>query len=94
MYIQNMAIIKWNALKSERLKRTRGVSFEEIIASKLIDIRKHSNRESQKILIYQHRGYLWAVPYVIEGETIFLKTIYPSRKLMKLYKKGKRYEKD
>jgi len=93
MYIQNMKMIKWNALKSERLKRTRGVSFEEIIASKLIDIRKHPSRENQNILIYQHKGYLWAVPYVIEGEAIFLKTIYPSRKLMKLYKKGRRYEK-
>ena len=30
----------------------------------------------------------------VEGETIFLKTIYPSRKLMKLYRKGRRYEKD
>jgi hypothetical protein len=89
-----MKTIKWNALKSERLKRTRGVSFEEIIASKLIDIRKYPSRENQKILIYQHKGYLWAVPYVIEGETILLKTIFPSRKLMKLYKKGRRYEKD
>ena len=89
-----MKTIKWNALKSERLKRTRGVSFEEIIASRLVDIRKHPSRENQKILIYRHKGYLWAVPYVIEGETIFLKTIYPSRKLMKLYKKGVRYEKN
>ena len=89
-----MKTIRWNALKSEGLKRTRGVSFEEIIASKLIDIRKHPNRENQNILIYQHKGYLWAVPYVIEDEMIFLKTIYPSRKLMKLYKKGNRYEKD
>ena len=94
MYIQYMREIKWNALKSERLKRTRGVSFEEIIASRLIDIRKHPNRENQKILIYQHKGYVWVVPYVIEGEAIFLKTIYPSRKLMKLYKNGRRYEKD
>ncbi len=94
MYIQYMREIKWNALKSERLKRTRGVSFEEIIATKLIDIRKHPSKENQKILIYQHKGYLWAVPYVIEGEAIFLKTIYPSRKLMKLYKRGMRYEKD
>lgn len=93
MYIQ-MKQLQWNTLKSERLKRTRGVSFEEIIASKLIDIRKHSTKENQKILIYQHKGYLWAVPYVTEGETIFLKTIYPSRKLMKLYKKGRHYEKD
>ena len=89
-----MKQIKWNALKSERLKRTRGVSFEEIIASRLIDIRKHPNRENQKILIYRHKGYLWAVPYVMEGEMIFLKTIYPSRKLTNLYRKGVRYEKD
>ena len=89
-----MKTIIWNALKSERLKRTRGVSFEEIIASKLIDIRKHPSRENQNILIYQHKGYLWAVPYVIDGEAIFLKTIYPSRKLTKLYRKGRRHEKN
>jgi len=85
-----MRTIRWNALKSERLKRTRGVSFEEIIASRLIDICKHPNRENQKILIYQHKGYLWAVPYLIEGDAIFLKTIYPSRKLKKLYKEGEK----
>jgi hypothetical protein len=83
-----MKDIRWSQLKSERLKRTRGVSFEEIIASKLIDIRRHPRNENQRILIYQYKGYLWAVPYVMDGETIFLKTIYPSRKLMKLYKKG------
>jgi len=83
-----MKEIRWNALKSERLKRTRGISFEEIISSKLIDVRKHPNKENQKILIYLYKGYIWAVPYVIEDETIFLKTIYPSRKMTKLYKKG------
>lgn len=89
-----MKTIKWNPLKSERLKRSRGVSFEEIIGSKLIDIRKHPTKDNQRILIYRHKGYLWAVPYVKEGDVIFLKTIYPSRKLMKIYKKGKRHEKD
>lgn len=83
-----MKEIRWSQLKSERLKKTRGVSFEEIIASKLIDIRRHPHNENQKILVYQYKGYLWAVPYVIDGETVFLKTIYPSRKLTKLYKKG------
>jgi len=92
--IYNKKKLRWSRLKSERLKRTRGVSFEEIIASRLVDIRKHPSRENQKILIYQYKGYLWAVPYVIEGEAIFLKTIYPSRKLTKLYKKRWRYEKD
>ena len=83
-----MKEIRWSQLKSERLKKTRGVSFEEIIASKLIDVRRHPHNENQKILVYQYKGYLWAVPYVIDGETLFLKTLYPSRKLTKLYKKG------
>ncbi len=89
-----MAQLKWNKLKSERLKRTRGVSFEDIVASELIDITNHPYRDNQKILVYKHKGYLWAVPYVEEKDSIFLKTLYPSRKLMKLYKKGKSYEKD
>jgi hypothetical protein len=83
-----MVVIKWNLLKSERLKKTRGVSFEEIIKAKFVDIRQHPVRVNQKILIYEHKGYLWAVPYIVDGETIFLKTIYPSRKLLKIYKKG------
>ncbi len=89
-----MKEIRWNALKSERLKRTRGVSFEEIIASKRIDIRKQPIRQDQKIFVYEYKGYLWAVPYVIEGDVIFLKTIYPSRKLMKIYNRRKRHAKD
>ena len=78
----------WNPLKSERLKKTRGVSFEEITRGKYIDTRQHPNRGHQKILIYEYKGYLWAVPYVVEGEKIFLKTIYPSRKLMRMYRRS------
>lgn len=81
--------ILWNPLKSERLKKTRGVSFEEIIKGRLIDIISHPLRKHQKVLVYEWRGYFWAVPYVEEGDIVFLKTIYPSRKLMKIYKKGK-----
>jgi len=78
-----MAQIKWNTLKSERLKKTRGVSFEEIIQAKFLGVRQHPVRTNQEILVYEYKGYLWAVPYVIDGDTIFLKTIYPSRKLLK-----------
>ena len=83
-----MKEIHWSQLKSERLKKTRGVSFEEIVSSTLIDIRKHPQNDKQKILVYKYKGYIWAVPYVIDRKTIFLKTIYPSRKLTKLYRKG------
>ena len=82
-----MQDVRWNPLKSERLKRTRGVYFEEIIKAKLVDMREHPNKDNQKILVYEHKGYLWAVPFIVECRGIFLKTIYPSRKLMKKYNK-------
>lgn len=80
-----MKEIKWNILKSEGLKKTRGVSFEEIVVLKLIDVRQHPRRRDQKIFVHEHKGYLWAVPYAMEGNVIFLTTIYQSRKLMKIY---------
>ena len=83
-----MAEIKWSLVKSERLKKVRGVSFEEILQAKLVAVKKHPNREYQNIMLFQHQGYIWVVPYVINGEGIFLKTLYPSRKYTKLYKGG------
>ncbi|MBI4982976.1 MAG: toxin [Candidatus Omnitrophica bacterium] len=83
-----MRQIRWSQLKSTRLKRTRGVSFEEIIDSKLLGIREHPSRKEQQILIYDHKGYVWEVPFIIDEYGIFLKTLYPSRKYYKLYKGG------
>lgn len=82
-----MEKIKWSLLKSKRLKRIRGVSFEEIIHAKFVGIRKHPNRDDQRVLVYEYKGYIWAVPFVFEASGIFLKTIYPSRKLKKIYQK-------
>ncbi len=80
-----MKNIEWNALKSEIIKQTRGVSFEEIIKEDMIDILRHPVKENQKILVYKHKDYCWAVPCVIEEGRVFLKTIYPSRKLTNKY---------
>jgi len=82
-----MREIRWSLLKSKRLKRTRGVSFEEIIQAKFLDIREHPCRDNQQILIFDYKGYIWAIPFIIDEEGIFLKTLYPSRKYRKLYKK-------
>lgn len=79
--------IRWNSLKSVRLKRTRGVSFEEIVGSKFLDIIGHPNRDNQLILICEHKGYIWLVPFVFDSEGIFLKTLYRNRKLNKIYLK-------
>jgi hypothetical protein len=84
-----MKEIRWNLLKSERLKRTRGASFEEIITGKLIDVKVHPTRDSQQIMPFEYRSYIWVVPFVEADGHIFLKTMYPSRKYTKIYKKEK-----
>jgi len=91
--MHNIENVRWNPLKSKRLKKVRGVSFEEIIKAKLIVVRKHPSKSHQEMLIYEYKGYVWVVPYVIEEEGIFLKTIYPSRKFKKLYMRGANDEK-
>lgn len=88
-----MGEVRWSLLKSRRLKRTRGVSFEEIVNAKFLGIREHPSRENQGILIYEYKRYIWAVPFVFEAEGIFLKTIYPSRKFKKIYKE-RRYNEE
>ena len=83
-----MKDIRWSQLKSERLKRTRGVSFEEIISSKLIAVKNHPKKADQNIMLFKLKDYIWIVPYVEEKDYMFLKTLYPSRKFTKLYRKG------
>ena len=84
-----MKEIRWSLLKSERLKRTRGASFEEIIQSKLIAVKKHPKKSNQNIMLFDSKGYIWVVPYVETENEIFLKTLYPSRSYTKQYKRGK-----
>lgn len=78
-----MEEIRWSLLKSERLKRTRGVSFEEILEAELIGVKKHPSRENQNVMLFMHKGYVWVVPYVVDGDSIYLKTLFPSRKYTK-----------
>ena len=74
-------------LKSERLKRTRGVSFEEIVAAKFIDLKDNPARGTQQMLLFEYKDYIWLVPFVRNGDEMFLKTLYPSRKYTKFYRK-------
>ena len=84
--------IRWNKEKNEILKRERGVSFEEVLEliSKrdIVDIIPQSNKEkykNQKLLIIRLKGYLYKVPFVEDENEIFLKTIFPDRRLKKIY---------
>lgn len=81
--------LKWSLLKNERLKRVRGVSFEEVLQGELIAVKSHSQRIHQNILLIDYRGYIWVIPYVEEENgDFFLKTLFPSRKYTKMYERG------
>jgi hypothetical protein len=83
-----MKEIRFNKLKSERLKKVRGVSFEEIVRARLICIQEHPSRKGQYIMFYDYKGYIWVVPFIEEIDYMFLKTLYPSRRYTKMYKRG------
>ena len=76
---------KWDEQKNKQLKKVRGVSFEEILDAKFIGAEKHPNRENQIVLLFEYDDYIWIVPCVFDDEYIFLKNIFPSRKLTKKY---------
>ncbi len=82
-----MRALAWDPKKSQWLKEVRGVSFDEIIHDKLMDIIQHPTRSNQQILIYLRDGYCWAVPCIIRDGSFLLKTAYPSRKMTRKYLK-------
>ena len=83
-----MAELRWSLLKSERLKRARGASFEDILQSRLVAVMRHPRQPHQHLMLFEHRGYIWVVPCVVSGHDVFLKTLFQSRKYTKLYKRG------
>lgn len=85
--------LRFSEEKNQLLKTTRNISFEEIINALdgdglLADITHPSRkRANQRIYIIKIGNYAYAVPYVKDPsrQEIFLKTIYPSSRLTKLY---------
>ncbi|MDD2828869.1 MAG: toxin [Sulfuricurvum sp.] len=84
-------VFDWNDEKNTLLKESRNVCFEDVVTSiqdnKLLDIVKNpsANHQGQYCLIVEIMNYAYIVPFVKEGDTFFLKTIYPSRKETKKY---------
>lgn len=85
---------EWNPEKNEWLKNERAISFEQVIfhlsqgdvwqEADHPDQRKYPK---QKIYFVIVEDYIYLIPYEIEKDYIFLKTIIPSRKATKEYKK-------
>jgi uncharacterized DUF497 family protein len=87
---------EFSAEKNQLLIKERGISFEDVIAAldagKLLDTIDHHNDAkypNQKIYIIEINNYIYLVPFVRKDkQTVFLKTIFPSRKLTKKYING------
>jgi hypothetical protein len=67
--------------------RVRGIVFH-IERGDLLDILEHSNPDryaGQRIFVVRREDYVYLVPFVEDDQTVFLKTIIPSRKATKQY---------
>jgi uncharacterized DUF497 family protein len=87
----------WNKEKNETLKKVRGVSFEEIVGvlnrEGPIATYEHPNQQKhpgQKVYIVDVNGAIFVVPFLESEGTIFLKTLFPSRKAARRYQKQER----
>ena len=81
----------WDVEKNEKLKEIRDISFEEIVTvlegEGAVAVIRHPRAayRHQWLYIVEIENYIYAVPFVEDAEKIFLKTIFPSRKLTKKY---------
>ncbi len=93
-------VIEYSEEKNELLKKTRGICFEDVIDAMsangiLADLVHPSKKRyaNQNIYVVKIDNYAYIVPYVrnTKNNSIFLKTVYPSRvytkKFIKTYEK-------
>ena len=85
----------WNTRKNEQLVRQRGVSFEAVVSAidqgGLVDVVEHPNQDrypGQLIYVVEIDEYIHLIPFVTQDDgTHFLKTIIPSRKATRDYRR-------
>ena len=82
---------RWNEQKNEELKKYRGIGFHEIVEALndnvILDVKEHPNKQKypkQFLMYVQFKEYVYVIPFIYENKkTIFLKTIFKSRKAKK-----------
>lgn len=90
----------WNVHKNLILKQQPGrqICFEDIVAAidagGLLDDVVHPNPDrypNQRVFVVLVSDYVYAVPYIRNVDnSFFLKTIFPSRKLKRIFLRGDR----
>ena len=90
-----MRYYTWDNEKNKKLIAERQISFEEIVLyigkeGYLLDTVTHPNQEKykgQRVFVVRAGDYVYLVPFEEKEDTVFLKTIIPSRKATKKYLK-------
>ena len=87
-----MRVFTWDVKKNEKLKRERGISFDEIVyhigRGDLLDILERPNQHKyrgQRVFVVRVGDYAYLVPAVESENAVALKTIIPSRKATRTY---------
>jgi uncharacterized DUF497 family protein len=86
-------IFEWDALKNQKLKQGRGISFDDVVTAieedRVLDVIPHPNSKkypSQFMMIVEIYEYAYCVPFTRrDAEVFFLKTIFPNRKMTRDY---------
>ena len=86
---------EWSIEKNQQLVEHRSISFEGIVSAieqgGLLDVLEHPNQSrypGQQIYVVSVQEYIYLVPFVTEADgTRFLKTIIPSRKAARDYRR-------
>ena len=83
--------------KNIQIKKQRGIGFEDVLLAiemgGVLDDLSHPNKDkypNQSILVIliTVKNYVYIVSYVEDDESLFFKTIIPSRKMNQRYNKG------
>lgn len=88
-----MKIIRYNEEKRAKILENPDRKIDLQIVALMInewdilDIRPSPNYPNQKVYIIKYNDYTCAVPFVETEKEIFLKTVFPSRALHKIYSK-------
>jgi len=90
--MKNEVLYDFDREKNQWLLQERQISFEEVISVLdtigPLDIIKHYNQKdypNQRIYVVEVEQYVYLVPFVRRGNEVFLKTIFPDRKMTKKY---------
>jgi uncharacterized DUF497 family protein len=86
-------LYEYSVEKNLKLLEERGIGFEDIIAilsaKGALAVIDHPNARKyprQKFYVVNVGGYAYVVPFERHGNKAILKTIFPSRKMTRLYR--------